>query len=60
MRDADYASNAYYYLGKSYFYLQQYDLAKKQFEIVIANYPDSPRIADGSIEWLLGEIAKEE
>jgi len=57
MGDVDYVTNAYYYLGKSYYKTDKMDLAKKQFEFIVENYPDSYLVDDS--EWYLGEIAKQ-
>jgi len=43
---SEYADNAQYWLGESYYVTRNYDIALEAFQGVLANYPDSPKIAD--------------
>lgn len=49
-----YGVKAYYYLGKSYYYTESYELAKTNFEVVYENYPDHYLNDDAA--WFIGEI----
>lgn len=49
-----YRARAYYYLGKSYYYTQRYELSKTNFEVVYNDYPDHYLNDDAA--WFIGEI----
>jgi tol-pal system protein YbgF len=48
--NSDYADNAQYWLGESYYVTRNYDIALEAFQGLRANYPDSPKIADGLLK----------
>ena len=43
---SEYADNAQYWLGESYYVTRNYDIALEAFQGLLSNYPDSPKIAD--------------
>ena len=48
--DSDYADNAQYWLGESYYVTRNYDIALEAFQTLLRNYPDSPKVADGLLK----------
>jgi tol-pal system protein YbgF len=48
--NSEYADNAQYWLGESYYVTRNYDIALEAFEGLLANYPNSPKIADGLLK----------
>ena len=47
---SEYADNAQYWLGESYYVTRNYDIALKAFEDLMDNYPDSPKVADALLK----------
>jgi tol-pal system protein YbgF len=47
---SEYADNAQYWLGESYYVTRNYDIALEAFQNLLANYPDSPKVADGLLK----------
>lgn len=47
---SDYADNAQYWLGESYYVTRNYDIALEAFQGLLNYYPDSPKIADGLLK----------
>lgn len=45
-----FASNAHYWLGELYGVMGKNDSALKEFEVVVQNYADSPRVADAQLK----------
>jgi tol-pal system protein YbgF len=45
-----YTVNAHYWLGEIYYLKDKPDLANKEFQMIIANYPDSPKVADAMLK----------
>jgi tol-pal system protein YbgF len=48
--NSEYADNAQYWLGESYYVTRNYDIALEAFQRLMSNYPDSPKIADGLLK----------
>jgi len=48
--NSEYADNAQYWLGESYYVTRNYDIALEAFQGLLSNYPDSPKIADGLLK----------
>jgi len=48
--NSEYADNAQYWLGESYYVTRNYDIALEAFQNLLSNYPDSPKIADGLLK----------
>jgi len=48
--NSDYADNAQYWLGESYYVTRNYDIALEAFQGLLATYPDSPKVADGLLK----------
>ena len=48
--NSDYADNAQYWLGESYYVTRNYDIALEAFQALLSNYPDSPKVADGLLK----------
>jgi len=48
--DSEYADNAQYWLGESYYVTRNYDIALEAFPGLLAGYPDSPKIADSLLK----------
>jgi len=44
--NSEYADNAQYWLGESYYVTRNYDIALEAFQSLLSTYPDSPKIAD--------------
>jgi tol-pal system protein YbgF len=47
---SEYADNAQYWLGESYYVTRNYDIALEAFQTLLATYADSPKIADGLLK----------
>jgi len=43
---SEYADNAQYWLGESYYVTRNYDIALEAFQGLLSTYPDSPKVAD--------------
>lgn len=48
--NSDYADNAQYWLGESYYVTRNYDIALEAFQTLLSDYSDSPKIADGLLK----------
>ena len=48
--NSEYADNAQYWLGESYYVTRNYDIALEAFQRLLSNYPDSPKVADGLLK----------
>ena len=48
--NSEYADNAQYWLGESYYVTRNYDIALEAFQVLLADYPDSPKVADGLLK----------
>ncbi len=48
--DSEYADNAQYWLGESYYVTRNYDIALEAFQVLLSDHPDSPKIADGLLK----------
>ena len=48
--NSDYADNAQYWLGESYYVTRNYDIALEAFQKLHSNYPDSPKVPDGLLK----------
>jgi len=48
--NSEYADNAQYWLGESYYVTRNYDIALEAFQGLLGNYPDSPKVADGLLK----------
>lgn len=48
--NSEYADNAQYWLGESYYVTRNYDIALEAFQKLLSNYPDSPKVADGLLK----------
>jgi tol-pal system protein YbgF len=47
---SDYADNAQYWLGESYYVTRNYDIALASFQGLMDRYPDSPKIPDALLK----------
>ena len=47
---SDYADNAQYWLGESYYVTRNYDIALEAFQGLLTRYPDSTKVADGLLK----------
>lgn len=47
---SDYADNAQYWLGESYYVTRNYDLALKSFQDLLDHFPDSPKAPDALLK----------
>ena len=47
---SDYADNAQYWLGESYYVTRNYDIALEAFSTLLSDYPNSPKVADGLLK----------
>jgi tol-pal system protein YbgF len=47
---SDYADNAQYWLGESYYVTRNYEIALDAFKDLLAKYPDSPKVPDGLLK----------
>lgn len=45
-----YAVNAHYWLGEIYYLKDKPDLATKEFQTIVTNYPDNPKVADALLK----------
>jgi tol-pal system protein YbgF len=48
--NSEYADNAVYWLGESYYVTRNYDIALTSFERLMKNYPDSPKVPDALLK----------
>jgi len=48
--NSEYADNAQYWLGESYYVTRNYDIALEAFQKLLSNYPDSPKVPDGLLK----------
>ncbi len=48
--NSEYADNAQYWLGESYYVTRNYEIALEAFQALLRNYPDSPKIPDGLLK----------
>jgi tol-pal system protein YbgF len=48
--DSDYADNAQYWLGESYYVTRNYDIALQAFQGLISNFPESPKLPDALLK----------
>jgi tol-pal system protein YbgF len=48
--DSDYADNAQYWLGESYYVTRNYDIALEAFQALLNNYPSSPKVPDALLK----------
>ena len=47
---SDYADNAQYWLGESYYVTRNYDIALEAFQELLSAHPNSPKVADGLLK----------
>ncbi|MDX1557022.1 MAG: tol-pal system protein YbgF [Xanthomonadales bacterium] len=47
---SEYADNAQYWLGESYYVTRNYDIALNAFQGLLDNYPDSPKVPDALLK----------
>ena len=47
---SEFADNAQYWLGETYYVLRRYDLAIAEFSKIIKSYPNSPKLADAFLK----------
>ena len=48
--NSEYADNAQYWLGESYYVTRNYDLALSSFQKLMDRYPDSPKVPDALLK----------
>jgi len=48
--NSEYADNAQYWLGESYYVTRNYDIALEAFQGLLNKYPDSPKVADALLK----------
>jgi tol-pal system protein YbgF len=48
--DSEYADNAQYWLGESYYVTRNYDIALSAFQQLLDNFPDSPKAPDALLK----------
>ncbi len=48
--NSEYADNAQYWLGESYYVTRNYEIALEAFQGLMSNYPDSPKVPDGLLK----------
>jgi len=48
--NSEYADNAQYWLGESYYVTRNYDIALEAFQNLLSRYPDSPKVADALLK----------
>ena len=48
--NSEYADNAQYWLGESYYVTRNYDIALEAFQGLLSTYPESPKVADGLLK----------
>jgi len=48
--NSEYADNAQYWLGESYYVTRNYDIALEAFQALLSDHPDSPKVADGLLK----------
>lgn len=47
---SNYSVNAHYWLGEIYYLKDKPDLANKEFQIIVSNYPDSAKVSDALLK----------
>lgn len=47
---SSYVVNAHYWLGEIYYLKDKPDLANKEFQIIVTNYPDNQKVADAMLK----------
>ena len=47
---SEYADNAQYWLGESYYVTRNYDIALEAFSTLLSDYPGSPKVPDGLLK----------
>ena len=47
---SEYADNAQYWLGESYYVTRNYEIALEAFQALLTKYPDSPKVSDGLLK----------
>ena len=47
---SEYADNAQYWLGESYYVTRNYDIALEAFQGLLSKYPNSPKVPDGLLK----------
>jgi tol-pal system protein YbgF len=47
---SEYADNAQYWLGESYYVTRNFEFALEAFETLLARFPDSPKVADSLLK----------
>jgi len=48
--NSEYADNAQYWLGESYYVTRNYDIALEAFEKLVSKFPDSPKVGDSLLK----------
>lgn len=48
--NSEYADNAQYWLGESYYVTRNYDIALQAFQGLMSDYPSSPKVPDGLLK----------
>lgn len=48
--NSEYADNAQYWLGESYYVTRNYDIALEAFQRLLRDYPDSPKVPDALLK----------
>ena len=48
--NSEYADNAQYWLGESYYVTRNYDIALEAFQTLLSNHSDSPKVPDGLLK----------
>ena len=48
--NSEYADNAQYWLGESYYVTRNYDIALEAFQVLLRNYPNSPKVPDALLK----------
>lgn len=48
--NSEYADNAQYWLGESYYVTRNYDIALEAFQTLLRDYPDSPKVPDALLK----------
>lgn len=57
--DSAYTVNAHYWLGEIFYLKGKPEQANKEFQIIITNYPDNPKVADAMLKIALIEMDAE-
>jgi tol-pal system protein YbgF len=48
--NSEYADNAQYWLGESYYVTRNYDIALEAFQALLSTFPNSPKVADALLK----------